>query len=184
LNGGTGAETANLVRTLESGSWTSYFHDGANWQATGETGDKNAKIIGPDQAAFIVNRSSSEVSITLLGAVSIGTETNSIASAGLCSFAPRFPLRRSLKELGIHLYSGWRKSATASRSDSLLLWSDSSWIIYYHNGDHWLSVGSFANQDDAGIDVGQGIVILRNSGTNGSSGAFRSTRWFPYQTTD
>lgn len=184
VNEGTGAESANLVRTLESGSWTSHFHDGANWRAVGGTGPKDTKIIGPDQAAFIINRGSSEVSVTLLGSVSVGTETNSIAGAGLCSFAPRFPVRRSLKELGIHLYSGWRKAATASLADSLLLWSENAWRIYYHNGDHWLSVGSFANQDDTGIEAGQGVAILRKAVSPGTAGVFKSTGWFSYQLSD
>ena len=179
--GGTTAATANLVRLLEGGTWTSYFHNGSNWRTSATSAIQDTTIIAPDNGALIVNQSTGAVSLTLFGAVSTGTEVNRIPSAGQGGFAPRFPVRRSLKDLGIQLCSGWSTAPTASQSDSVLFWSDSGWKVFYHDGMHWLGVGLSGSQDDTVLEPGEAAVVRRRDGA-GSSTLLNSHGWFSYGT--
>jgi len=166
---GNTANTADNLMLWNGVSWDAYFNNGTNWKCSGATLSQNNSIIYPDEAIFIIRRSTNTLSLTFQGTIPTTPLMTDIGGPGGVFAAHQYPVDTTLLLTGISSLPNWKTGNTANTADNLLLWNGISWDAYYHNGTNWKAAGSTLNQNGATISTNSGMFIRRVSAASGSA---------------
>jgi uncharacterized protein (TIGR02597 family) len=162
---------ADQVRLQTGSQWATYFFDGSHWRSPGSTPVQDNTVIPPGQGVFLAIKSPQPVTVALAGAIASPSEATALPAAGdtLVSLRPSSGAR--LDSLGLQSLAGWKKGAAASLADQVRLWNGASWDVFYHTGNNWEAVGSFANQNSKPLPS-NGAVLIHRTGTLNAAPVF------------
>ena len=175
--GATGQDADNLY--LWNGTnFDIYYNDGSNWRRGGSFLTQNNVVLYPDEGIFLLRRSTSALTLTFVGTVPSTAERTDVFGPGSTFISNRFPTDTTLLSLGLQNLPNWISGTDTSTVDTVYIWSGTTWLVYYYNGNNWTRGGSFLNFNTLAIPTGSAVFVNRKSTATGTTGTLVQT--LPY----
>lgn len=171
--GGTTATTADAVRVHDGVGWREYYYNITNnqWREGTSTFNRSTTVVRPDSGVVYVRKSSGNVSLVLLGAVSDAQEKFTIASSGVTPIGSVFPVARTLGSLGIQTQSGFVPfTGNLAAADKVTVFDGVGWRTFHYNqaNAQWREGTSTFNRNTFALPFGAAVVLERGTGSTGS----------------
>jgi hypothetical protein len=103
---------------------------------------------------------------TVAGAVPVTNLRATLPAGKVTAFGNRFPADLRLSDLKLNQMPEWVANSEATAADRVLIYENSGWRTYYHNGIHWLSEEFGLDPQDPIIALGTSVLIARLAGTD------------------
>jgi hypothetical protein len=147
--------------------WLTYYNNGAQWlrQGAGYTAQNTVAIL-PERGFLLVRRGYTPLMFTVAGAVPVTNLRAALPAGKVTALGNRFPADLRLSDLKLNQLPEWVANSTATAADSVLIFENSAWRTYYHNGIHWLSEELGLGPQDPIIALGTSVLIVRVAGTD------------------
>ena len=167
LVGAASAGAADNVLLWNGTNFQTYFFNTNNTSWRSGLAASNNVIIFPDDAAFLVRKATSPLSVTIMGTVPSTNERTELIGSSNNFVANRFPTDSTLGTSGIETTPGWVKAGSASGADNVLLWNSGtgSWDTYFFHNTANVWRRGLAAANGTVIPAGTGFFIVRLAGT-------------------
>lgn len=172
IRGGATSADADTVTLVVGGSALTYFYNTAatppRWARVGLGGGTDASnvIIPPYSGVQYARLASTPLQFRVLGRMPVGSRKVAIKNSGTTLLAPYWPVSQTLVSLGLHNLSGWKRSASSSSADTVVLTANGSATSYFHNGTNWRRVGLGSSSADATLVPAGASVMINKIGTD------------------
>ena len=171
---GASANVADVVCIWNGTGWYGYFNNGTNWKRSGSGLIQDNTIIYPDEALYIIRRSTNPLTLTFTGTIPTTVEQSDIPGSENTFLANRYPQdmvlysSTSTNSISLQNLPNWQSGASALAADRVSIWNGTGWYVYYFNGTNWKRSGSGLIQDSTVIPANSAIYISRisSSGTS------------------
>ena len=158
----TGDENTADLLYVWNGGWTTYFHNGSNWERTDSFQSADNDVLFPDEGIFVQRRGTTELNLTFLGNVPYKPQVSTIPGQSLTAIGSRYPVGTTVRQMGLQNLPGWQSGSETS-GDRFFVWNNPGWVTYFYNGSNWEKSSSFGNVDNEIIPGDSMIFVLRVS---------------------
>lgn len=147
--------------------WLVYYNNGSQWlrQGAGYASQNNVAIL-PERGFLLVRRGHMQLAFTVTGPVPRTNLRTQLPAGQLTTFANRFPADLRLSDLKLDQLPEWVANSTALAADSVLIFENSDWRTYYHNGVDWLNGDIGLVPQNPIIALGTSVLVVRQPGTD------------------
>jgi uncharacterized protein (TIGR02597 family) len=163
----TNSNLADNVVLRGAFGWLTYYNDGAQWlrQGGGYTSQNTVAVL-PERGFLLVRRGYVHLMFTVAGAVPVTNLRATLPAGKVTAFGNRFPADLRLSDLKLNQIPEWVANSEATAADCVLIYENSGWRTYYHNGIYWLSEEFGLDPQDPIIALGTSVLIARLAGTD------------------
>ena len=175
IQGGTNANTADTIMTIVNGAPTTFFYNTGvspnRWSRVGPgTNDWGNTPLLPYYGIQYGRLPTNALSFISTGAVPVIGRDVAIKNSGNTLLSQYWPVESTLVSIGLQDLPGWQKNATATNSDTVMIFSGGAPTTYWNNGTNWRRVGPGTNNyDSTVIPIGTAIQVSKKGTAIGYS---------------
>ena len=181
---GTSAITADNIYVWNGTGFDTYYNNGTNWKKSSSLLNMNNAVIYPDEAVFVLRRSTTPLSLTFTGTIPTTAEKTYISGPSPVFVSNRFPQdmvlysSTSTNSLSLQTLPGWQSGSSAITADLVYMWNGVGWDTFFFNGTNWKKSSSLLNMNSQVVPSNAGLFIVRKSSASGTSSSLAQT--LPY----
>jgi uncharacterized protein (TIGR02597 family) len=158
---------ADNVVLWDASGWLTYYNDGTQWLRRGAGHiSQNRVALLPESGFLLVRRGSAPLVFSLAGVVPVTNLRTPLPAGKVTALGNRFPMTLRLSDLKLDQLPEWLANNAAGAADTILVYEDSAWRTYYHNGVDWLSQLTGSAPQNPIIPVGTSILVVRRPGAD------------------
>lgn len=181
--GGPNSGAADLVRLHDGVIWRDYHYSTTHnqWREGSAPFNRNNTVLRPDAGVIYQRRAVGDVSLLLLGGVSVRSERATVASSGSTPVGIAFPSRLTLGMLGIEQVPGFRhNTGDPAVADKVRIWDGVTWrsFIYSAAVSQWREGTAPFNRNNFELPFLAPVFLERAPA--GSAASFLLTLTPPY----
>lgn len=173
-----GSDAPGLVRNVDSNladnvvlygasGWLTYYNNGMQWLRKGAGYiSQNTVALLPEKGFLLVHHGPTPVAFSFAGVVPVTNLRTPLPAGHVTALGNRFPMTLRLSDLKLNRLPGWVANSAAGAADSILIYENSAWRAYYHDGADWLSELTGSTPQDPIIALGTSVLVVRLPGTD------------------